>query len=613
MYYLHVLTPEDESLRESLEQTRQQSKADDGPSNPVIPRKPLPSSLSSKEQARLSYTEPSKAGPVSIVADGPEKPVEPLITGKAADESNDQIGGTTAGATAERIIRKPIGPRPLPPSPQTPLAGVSRKPLAENASAPKHSIDSINEAQSHPAWSRPTALDGVRDGPERNSSSTRRAVTEAGGQHPLPQDLPIAPLADNTKVKDHQITLIRRDPSSAGQWNIGTLTVGGLDSPTSVEISGPGYQKFVGRIDSEHLENLQSEIDALRQRTKGPGSKYDSVNSEIAPTATKPSAVSGPKIFKRDLTISFPSQTRTRHRASSSASDPFQSPNRPRRTSSPSKTSRLRNAHFSFQSPWNGTCTFSTGINGRSLKCRHTLPNNSTSATETGGNAPAAPIAEIRFNLPWAVAVGKQSMSSSEGGGAAAPISLRGGDFQTEGPRQHFPSRPSLANAFNKVAAADRHSASSAAKASFRQSWQKIKDLSLNRESDEETDTMQQPPAAAPSHHPPPPPPPLPPRPPKLTTTPTTTTNPTRPDPSSLAPLSSSTSPQQPRSSTDDPDPEAATATSLLDLTLGREKAGGGMRGRSAKLGKLVIENEGLKMCDLTVAMCMAVWWMYYT
>ncbi len=51
---------------------------------------------------------------------------------------------------------------------------------------------------------------------------------------------------------------------------------------------------------------------------------------------------------------------------------------------------------------------------------------------------------------------------------------------------------------------------------------------------------------------------------------------------------------------------------SRISLKLGREKAGGGFNGKCAKLGKLVLEDEGLKMCDLTVAACMGVWWQHY-
>jgi len=49
-----------------------------------------------------------------------------------------------------------------------------------------------------------------------------------------------------------------------------------------------------------------------------------------------------------------------------------------------------------------------------------------------------------------------------------------------------------------------------------------------------------------------------------------------------------------------------------MNLDLAREKAGGGFKGHSAKLGKLIIDDEGLKMCDLVVAACMGVWWQHY-
>nr|MBC9701445.1 hypothetical protein [Leuconostoc sp.] len=46
-----------------------------------------------------------------------------------------------------------------------------------------------------------------------------------------------------------------------------------------------------------------------------------------------------------------------------------------------------------------------------------------------------------------------------------------------------------------------------------------------------------------------------------------------------------------------------------LDLSLGREKAGGGNRGKRAKLGKLIIFDEGFKMLDLIVGANFGVWW----
>jgi len=49
-----------------------------------------------------------------------------------------------------------------------------------------------------------------------------------------------------------------------------------------------------------------------------------------------------------------------------------------------------------------------------------------------------------------------------------------------------------------------------------------------------------------------------------------------------------------------------------MDLSLGQEFAGGGFGGREAKLGKLIIEDEGLKMVDLLVATNIALWWRAY-
>jgi hypothetical protein len=46
-----------------------------------------------------------------------------------------------------------------------------------------------------------------------------------------------------------------------------------------------------------------------------------------------------------------------------------------------------------------------------------------------------------------------------------------------------------------------------------------------------------------------------------------------------------------------------------FSLALGKEKAGGGNRGKRAKLGKLIVHDEGLKMMDLVVAANIGVWW----
>ncbi|KAF1963291.1 hypothetical protein CC80DRAFT_1957 [Byssothecium circinans] len=62
----------------------------------------------------------------------------------------------------------------------------------------------------------------------------------------------------------------------------------------------------------------------------------------------------------------------------------------------------------------------------------------------------------------------------------------------------------------------------------------------------------------------------------------------------------------------DDSTHDARGAFERLDLTLGQEYAGGGFGGKESKLGKLIIEDEGLKMVDLLVAANVALWWRVY-
>ena len=49
-----------------------------------------------------------------------------------------------------------------------------------------------------------------------------------------------------------------------------------------------------------------------------------------------------------------------------------------------------------------------------------------------------------------------------------------------------------------------------------------------------------------------------------------------------------------------------------IDLSLGQEHAGGGLGGKQAKLGKLIIQPEGLQMLDLLVAANISMWWKVY-
>lgn len=56
----------------------------------------------------------------------------------------------------------------------------------------------------------------------------------------------------------------------------------------------------------------------------------------------------------------------------------------------------------------------------------------------------------------------------------------------------------------------------------------------------------------------------------------------------------------------------ARNSMDRLDLSLGQEYAGGGFGGKQAKLGKIILEDEGLKMMDLLIAANMGLWWRAY-
>ncbi|KAL9018551.1 MAG: hypothetical protein Q9185_004153 [Variospora sp. 1 TL-2023] len=67
-----------------------------------------------------------------------------------------------------------------------------------------------------------------------------------------------------------------------------------------------------------------------------------------------------------------------------------------------------------------------------------------------------------------------------------------------------------------------------------------------------------------------------------------------------------------PRRGSDQGSSEVHDTNDRFDLSLGQEHAGGGFGGKQAKLGKLIIEPEGLKMLDLLVAANMGLWWKVY-
>ena len=325
------------------------------------------------------------------------------------------------------------------------------------------------------------------------------------------------------------ITLIRRDPSSSAQWNIGTLTQeeGGPNSHQNtfkIDITTPGYQRF-----AKHAGLV-----SVFEPTHTSSSRHETPSSTDSPT---PSSQTAP--FTREVSLSQPRSSILLRSSDDPRGSDDVSPSETLRLPVDAKAS-MRSHHFNFASPWQGTCIFTTGMNGRSLKCRHTLPLSSS-----GTEGETLTVAELKFNLPWSVLKSKDANSNV----ASRNLIGAGGHAKS----------PSLSGL---VGGTD----------TWKRGMQRIKEKRQIRASH----------GGVHRHG-----------------------YDSEPAPSAAMQTSSATTTHNSASESDE-------YGASLDLRLGREKAGGGRKGKNAKLGKLIIEDEGLKMCDLVVAASMGVWWQHY-
>ncbi|RGP78999.1 hypothetical protein FLONG3_2905 [Fusarium longipes] len=307
-----------------------------------------------------------------------------------------------------------------------------------------------------------------------------------------------------------KLALIRRDPSTGNQWNVGHISSFQTEAPPldqddvnplfgsvppvaqppnsgnppiNVQIETLGYGKFRG-------------MPARRSFDAGPG---------VDTTQPKDGGV----VLSRQVAMGYAKSWTTNWRemlqdgagrghgrqgsVGSVDSVEASSPVEPAISMQPGPGLRPRG--YIFTSPWNGRCEFRTGAAGRSLRCYHILhddrSNNPLAEFSQGqvqGGGGGMAMSELRFNLPTA-----ELFKSAEG-------------------REEVKTQ--LQGHFNKL---------------------------LRR--DERGDTY---------------------------------------DDGTVSPF---------------------------DINLGREKAGGGNRGKRAKLGKLIIYPDGLKMLDLLVSANMGLWW----
>ena len=518
LYYLHLETAVDSAIRVSVQSMGLSKDSNDGdPASHGLFRPPLVTRDSDDQPASPTDTLPEAPKPNVQSQRIPRKPIGRNSPPKESPQN---------------LLRRPFGPRPLNNAPlwakendDPPMNEVPpRLPLRRNTNhaGPPIGIDHGG------APALPTRVD---TGEWFGSRMFRDAAPP-----PLPlrrsTDMSDAPLALETKErrdsssasseasfvnqKDFQITVIRRNPVTGGQWNVGTLTkdstlVGPKGTSVELAISSGSYNKFV---------DDDSEDDTVNE----PGFKYTS--------------------FRRDLNLRRRKPNRRDSRQTSFPQSP--EPNEASRRISPLRHSydAGNSSPFSFTSPWHGACEFATGIAGRSMKCRHIYPPPSSDVAFEPKLAllNSTAISELRLNLP----VLNRRRDRIKHRPALSANPLRTSFFSSSSSRlgagnHNGPPQPESSD--HAKSRLRSHSGFSAA-SRLRHRLSRSIDATSREEEDELPDAW-----------------------------------------------------------------DDAVADDPMDLSLGRERAGGGFRGSKAKLGKLIVEGDGMLMLDLVVMANMGLWW----
>ncbi|KAJ5482872.1 hypothetical protein N7539_006318 [Penicillium diatomitis] len=612
LYYLHVATPEDDALLEEVELEREKQQSQNSEASrdaaqrdlarlnnfrrkpvgtehapmsqengrlPSVPRRPLPGSHASVERV------PSLAPPAPSTA---TTTTTTTTTGPGTEKKSEQRDGheDAVNTGISRLAVPSLSTVEIPFHQDVPTGDdqprktnrwsafannlqnvpsrskeVWREKL-EAASAGRYSLDA-SRPQLPPRWSH-------NNGPRSPNRSPEHSPNRQPRQAPA-----------HRRDVGFRLTLIRRDPASGSQWNVATISTPRIDHNTvDIEISTPGYNRFAGSQEALSLADLAANLPP--GMFQSPGSSLPAALKN-APSGAhqipgKPQS-SAPGKFRRQLCVSRQFEQHSGNWRGTAETG--HGPNL--------EGSKLKSGYYAFNSPWNGICTFSSSVNGRSLKCKHMIPTpGNPSHADSDGNQTVT-VAEIRFNMPFQAAslhyqasrspqAHQQSHPSQDLVQTAAnphPISPRqhsshifSSESNTNTKRNTFTqllntskltrpratSGPGLQYQASPQAENPRASSSHGhpiRRTSFRTAFSRQNEF---------------------RHHYPPP-------------------------------------PNQHRSGSTSSGGGYDSDEDRLDFSLARELAGGGIRGKSAKLGKLVIEDEGIKMLDLVVAACMAVWW----
>ena len=528
LYYMHVDRPEDYELIRSLDDSDHLSDQEDIRGETItptrtngVPRKPLPRSL-----GLADYQEPPReVNPYfQMYSNGGEGSPQAKRKPLSQDSMSEHRPWDGRPPLPDRKL---LGPRPMNQN----FLAADNSPLQDVPE--KQNID-LRRSE-HPGRTPPKlpprpsseGKDSVPMTPPRPLVASMKGAFGANGGHSrFLHRKAIAPSASqdlNREIRDGSntehlqetsLSLIRRYNNE--QWTVGKIMSkdatpavsesGESSHGISISILTRGYLRFT--------EPKNSFANQERTITENPNGILDS-HGPIT-------AAEGFLCFQRHLQVSGHAMSRNpRQRPGSVDSKPILKDNRssfdlPRQSSDstnpnhgfsnglPELKSGPKKGYI-LRSPWDGFCEFTTGVAGRSFKCKHSY---ASSNPRFGPGMHSAQVSELRFNLPSSKTLGTPA-SKSVG-----------------------PGTPREAKRSSLFMHRHRRSSSSS-----------IEPKTVNGAG-------------------------------------------------YFAPK--------------------VELEERLDLSLGQEHAGGGFGGKQAKLGKLIIENEGLQMLDLIVAANMALWWRVY-
>ncbi|XXG97850.1 hypothetical protein Hte_004164 [Hypoxylon texense] len=527
LYYVHLNTPEDEALippNQTMPSSSPRTSEESSRSGNQIHRKPVPgtSSLASSRADDNWQLPPTGKENQSNGGTSQQPPTRRPVPPPGSVPLSQRPPASQFVQSSAPIQRKPLGPRPA-------NTESSENPIPQ---APSYDLDPEYHSglNSDP---RPPLPPRHRELPTTSQPTGQLASSLGNGRSPSPKS-PKSPTKQRP-FTPFSLTLIRRDPSSGQQWNVGKVASFQLENPELINddkhhhpspsiiihLETSGYAKFRG-MPTHPPSDIRSSGE-IRPGSASSMSRLQMPELHGPPTTSNAFERQVMMAYSKSFTANL--REKMRHHRSHSDEDRSVSPamrsQHGRHDSAASIGSfggdfdggeapvitqpapGLRPRGYVFNSPWGGRCEFVTGNAGRSLSCKHILPSYNSVIINplvdgaegqyiSGHKTKGQTISELRFNLP-----------SSE---------LFAEKRSTEGAAR---TRDQLQSQFNRM-------------------LQKAQGLDHD---DDDDDDWQ------------------------------------------------------------------------LDLSLGREKAGGGNRGKRAKMGKLIIFDEGLKMLDLVVAANVGVWW----